>query len=142
MDDEMLKITPNRERAISMLKMAEATIEMVKKIDKKMFPSNVLKEYYDIIRELMGIILLLDGYKIIGEGSHKKLIEYIKQKCQDFEANEIMLIDELRVARNKISYEGFFIDEEYLNRKQSDIETIISKLKALINKKLRPYLRS
>ena len=41
--------------------------------------SNITKEYYDLIRELISVVLLLDGYKTYGEGAHKKLIEYLNQ---------------------------------------------------------------
>ena len=63
MEEGLIKITPNGEKAKSILKMAETTIEMIRHIDKSRFPSNIIKEYYEVIRELTSIILLLDGYK-------------------------------------------------------------------------------
>lgn len=47
---------------------------MIEVIDITKFSSIVTKEYYDVIRELMSVILLLDGYKTYGERAHKKLI--------------------------------------------------------------------
>ena len=47
--------------------------------------------------------------------------------------HEISLLDDLRIARNKISYNGFFITKDYLERKTNNI---IQKLKKIINKKL------
>jgi hypothetical protein len=43
--------------------------------DSKKFTSHVVKEYYEVIRELITVILLLDGYKTHEEGAHKKLVE-------------------------------------------------------------------
>lgn len=59
----LVRITPDIEKAKSMLKMVDTTLAMIKTIDKESFPSNVTKEYYDVIRELMSVIMLLDGFK-------------------------------------------------------------------------------
>ena len=136
MEEGLIRITPNKEKAQSILKMADITIEMIKAIDIGKFSSNVTKEYYDVIRELLSVILLLDGYKTYGEGSHKKLIEYIQSNYKEFNEYEISLLDDLRVKRNKIAYDGFFIDKEYIERKLKDIREIIGKLKGIIQKKV------
>lgn len=132
----MIKITPNKEKAQSILKMVDTTIEMIKIIDVAKFSSNVTKEYYDIIRELMSIVLLLDGYKTYGEGAHKKLVEYLQSNYKEFNEYEVSLIDDLRITRNKIAYDGFFIDKDYIKRKIKDIQAIVKKLKAIIKKRL------
>ena len=135
--EDLIRITPNKEKARSMLKMADTTLSMVEQIDKNKFPSNVAKEYYDIIRELISIILLLDGYKTLGEGAHKRMIEYLKVNYSGFDASEISLIDDLRIIRNKIAYDGFFVKEDYVNRKLENILGVISKLKDVVGEKLR-----
>ena len=135
MEDELIKVMPNKEKAKSILKMVETTLEMVKNIDINKFPSNLTKEYYDIIRELLSVILLLDGYKTYGEGAHKKLIDYLNMNYKEFNRSEIYLIDDLRNTRNKITYDGFFVDKNYIERKIRTIE-IIEKLKIIIKKKL------
>ncbi|MBI5347467.1 MAG: hypothetical protein HZB66_02560 [Candidatus Aenigmarchaeota archaeon] len=78
--EDLIGVTPNKEKAKSILKMVETTLEMINHIDRNKFPSNVAKEYYEVIRELTSIILLLDGYKAVGEGAHKKQIEYLEAK--------------------------------------------------------------
>lgn len=45
-------------------------------------------------------------------------------------------MDDLRITRNKIAYDGFFVKENYVNRKLADILNIIVKLKVIIDKKL------
>ena len=136
MDEELIKVTPDKLKAKSMLKMAEITLSMIKEIDTAKYSSNITKEYYEVIRELMAIILLLDGYKIYGEGSHKRLIDYIGANYKQFSGYELSLIDDLRIIRNKIAYDGFFVDKGYIERKLKDILGIIGKLKAIMKKKI------
>ena len=134
--EELIKITPNKEKAKSILKMVETTIEMINNLSTDKFPSNITKEYYEVIRELLSIVLLLDGYKTYGEGAHKKLIEYVEKNYKELSKYEISLIDNLRNTRNKIAYDGFFVEKDYIERKKKDIEIIIRKLKEIIRKKL------
>ncbi len=134
--EELIRVTPDKEKVQSILKMVETTLEMIKLIDKTKFPSNITKEYYEVIRELVSIILLLDGYKAIGEKAHKKQIEYLEANYKEFSKAEITLMDDLRITRNKIAYDGFFVKENYVDRKLADILNIIEKLKKIIDKKL------
>ena len=137
MDEELIKVTPDKLKANSMLKMAEITLNMIKEIDIAKYSSNATKEYYEVIRELMAIILLLDGYKTYGEGAHKKLIDYIVVNYKQFTNYELSLIDDLRTVRNKIAYDGFFVERSYIERKLKDINAIIGKLKEIIQKKIK-----
>ena len=129
-------MTPNKEKAQSILKMVDTTIEMIKVIDVTKFSSNVTKEYYEVIRELISVVLLLDGYTTYGEGAHKKLVEYLQSNYNEFDEYEISLIDDLRITRNKIAYDGFFVDKDYIKRKINDIQGIITKLKEIIKNKI------
>ena len=136
MEEGIIRITPDKEKAKSILKMADTTINMIKVIDMAKFSSNLTKEYYDVIRELISVVLLLDGYKTYGEGAHKKLVEYIKSKYGEFDEYEILLIDDLRITRNKIAYDGFFVDKSYIEQKIKGINKIIAKLQSIIKKKI------
>ena len=73
----LLKVTSNKERAKSILKIANNTIEMIDSLDQKKFVTLITRDYYEVLRELMAALLLLDGFKTEGEGAHKKLIEYL-----------------------------------------------------------------
>ena len=84
----------------------------------------------------MTIILLLDGYKTFGEGAHRRLIEYLEKNYNQFNSYEISLINSLRITRNKISYDGFFVEETYVQRKLKDIWNIIDKLEEIIKEKI------
>lgn len=46
MEEGIIRVTPNKEKAKSMLKMVETTITMVESTDINRFPSNITKEYY------------------------------------------------------------------------------------------------
>jgi hypothetical protein len=135
MEEDIIKTAPDREKAKSILKMVETTLEMIDTIDSRKFSSHVVKEYYEVIRELITVILLLDGYKTQGEGAHKKLIEYIGKNYAEFKVHDIMLIDDLRIIRNKISYNGFFVTDDYLERKRKDILILIDNLRVIVYKK-------
>lgn len=136
MEEGLIKVTPDKEKAKSILKMVDTTIEMIKIVDIDKFSSNVTKEYYDVIRELISVVLLLEGYKTYGEGAHKRLVDYIESHYNEFNEYEISLIDDLRATRNKIAYDGFFVEKDYIERKINQIKKIIDKLKEIINKKI------
>ena len=132
----LIKTNPNKEKAKSITRMARKTLEMIENIDMRKFPSNVLKEYYEILRELASVLMLLDGYKAQGEGAHKQVIDYIEKNFSEFSEYEIQLMHELRMTRNRIAYDGFFIREEYLKRKREDIKEIIGRLLNMIEARL------
>ncbi len=133
---DLIKITPDKEKAKSILRMVETTMNMISTVDAERFPSNVIVEYYNVIRQLMTALVLLDGFKTKGEGAHKKLIEYMDENYEEFSGYEINLIDELRTIRNKIEYDGFFVKIDYLERKKRDITQVIAKLNGTITKKI------
>ena len=135
----IISITPDKEKAKSIFKMVKKTIEMIDSLDKEKFPSHVMKQYYDVIRELSSIILLLDGYKTTGTGAHKQLIEYIDENYPQLTEHNIVFMNRLRKLRNRISYDGFFVKKEYLERKEKDILNIIAKLKKIVKEKLTSH---
>ena len=129
----LVKITPNKEKVRSIFKMVDSTLNMIETLSMNDFPSNITKEYYEIIRELVSIILLLDGYKTYGEGAHKEQIDYIKENYKQFKEHELNLIYELRDLRNRIAYDGFFVNVDFLKRKKKYIVELVEKLKILVN---------
>lgn len=64
------------------------------------------------------------------------MIEYIEKNYSEFKVHDITLIDDLRIIRNKISYNGFFVTDDYLERKRKDILMLIDNLRVIIYKKL------
>ena len=129
---QLIRITPNKARAASILRMVEPTLEMISTLDANRFPSHIVREYYEALRELISIRLLLDGYIVKGEGAHKHMIHYLGEKNL-LPLEDRKLIDELREIRNHISYDGFFVEAAYLQRKRLPILDVVTKLKKLIS---------
>lgn len=137
MNNKLIKITPDKEKAKSMMNMANTRQNMISTVDSSKYTSLVVEGHYEIIKELMSSILIFDGYKTKGEGAHKALIEYIGDTYKaKFEQSEIYFLDELRKIRNKINYNGFFVKTDYLSRNEKRIIQIISTLKEIINQKI------
>lgn len=131
---DLIKITPDKEKAKNIVKMVSLIEERVKSQDKIKMAALIISDYYEIIKELITAVLLIDGYKTF---SHKDLIDYIKEKYPEFNAHETSTLDNLRVLRNRVVYEGFFIEPSYLNRNENFFKQIIIKLKNLVIKKLK-----
>lgn len=129
----LIKTIPDKEKAASILRMVDTTLQMVSTIDAEKFPSNVIKEYYEIIRELITVIVLLDGYKTQGEMAHKELLEYLFSHHKDFSEQEVRFMEELRITRNKIAYDGFFVPFSYFQRNKNLLFKIITALKKKID---------
>ena len=131
---DLIKITPDKEKAKNIVKMVSLIEERIKSQDKIKMAALIISDYYEIIKELITAVLLIDGYKTF---SHKDLIDYIKEKYPEFNAHETSTLDNLRVLRNRVVYEGFFIEPSYLNRNENFFKEIIIKLKNLVIKKLK-----
>ncbi|MEK6900773.1 MAG: hypothetical protein AABX37_00345 [Nanoarchaeota archaeon] len=134
----LIKTTPDAEKAKSILNMVDSTLNMIDGLNVEKFPSQIIKEYYGVLRELSAIIALLDGYKTLGEGAHKELIDYVHTHYPDIlEGHHFQLFEELRTIRNKIAYDGFFVNVDYLKRNKESIGIIIQKLKRIIRERLK-----
>lgn len=130
----IIKITPDKERAESMLELIGDRKKLLSSLDNK-FSTIIAENYYEIIKELSIIILLLDGLKTIGENAHKEIIE-ILSNYKELDEFELRLMDDLRIKRNKSSYEGKKIDINYIINNKQKFLKIIQKLEGLISKKL------
>ncbi|MFH0831829.1 MAG: hypothetical protein V1886_03115 [archaeon] len=130
---ELIKITPDKEKARSILKMILLLEERIKGQDKGRMAALIIADYYEIIKELITALLLIEGYKTL---SHKDLVDYAKGNYPEINSQEISVIDDLRILRNRIAYEGFFAEISYLNRNESLFKAIIQKLIGLVKKKL------
>ena len=131
---DLIKITPNKERARNILKMISLIEERIKNQDREKMTALIIADYYEIIKELITAILLTDGYKTL---SHKDLFDYLKEEYTEFNTNDMSNLNDLRILRNRIAYEGFFIEPSYLNRNETLFKNIIKKLKDILNNKLR-----
>lgn len=131
----IIKITPDKEKANSMLKLIEDREKFVLSSSINEISSTIIAEnYYEIIKELATIIALLDGFKATGENAHKDLIEYIAN-YKELLGNEVFLMNDLRIKRNQSNYEGKRIEKNYLENKKAKLLIIIEKLKSIIKNK-------
>ena len=132
----IIKVFPDKEKAKSILEMANSREEFLKEIGKtKAYSTIVPENYYEVIKELCLAIILTDGYKATGENAHKELIDFMR-KYKEFNDFEIETIQDLRIRRNKSTYEGKPIEQIYLENKMDILIKIISKLKKILERKL------
>lgn len=129
----IIKTQADKQKAKSLREMALITLERLKETDIKKYPTNTLTDYYDVIRKLMETLTSIEGIKTKGEGAHQEIIDYI---CKKYDLGETtrQFIQELRNYRNRISYEGFMIKENYIENNSKKIEEIIKKLMELVDK--------
>lgn len=123
------KITPDKQKSEALKKMAEITLERLEETEIAKYPSNTLKDYYDVIHELMEAITLSSGIKFKGDGAHQELIDYVS-KVHNLGEQTRQFLQEMRDYRNRISYEGFMIHQNYITL---NLEKIKITIKTLVN---------
>jgi hypothetical protein len=131
----IINVFRDKEKAKSLLKMAEQTekaLEILLKEDIiKEHQSLPVREYYEIIRSLATGLLLCTGFKAIGENAHKETIDFLL-RFKEITAFEIEKMQDLRIRRNKSSYEGKPIESPYLENNREFLKKIIFKLKKIL----------
>lgn len=128
----IIKVAADKEKAESLMKMADITLERLRETDIMKYPSNTLIDYYDAIHKLMEALAVKEGVKIKGEGAHQELIDYIAKK-HGLAEQARQFLQQMRDYRNRISYEGFMINKNYIKLNQDKINEIIG----LLCKKLK-----
>jgi len=132
MDEEIFRISKDKERAKDLFEMAKERLELLKLIPKDK-AYKIIEEYYEIIKELLTAIMYINGYKTL---SHIKLIEYFSSNYKELDENQIKLIDTLRKFRIGIVYYGRKISQEFLINNEDEIKKIISILMKFVREKL------
>ncbi|MBS3132277.1 hypothetical protein J4212_07645 [Candidatus Woesearchaeota archaeon] len=107
--------------------MAEITLVRLDSTDMDKYPSNTLLDYYDAIHKLIEAITLRGGTKVKGEGAHQELIDYAAKEKKIDEHMRVFL-QQMRDYRNRISYEGFMVNENYIKLNKEIIERIVKHL--------------
>ena len=123
----IIQIQPDTQKAKSLVTMAKITLERLKNTNMEKYPTNTLTDYYDVIHKLLEAITIKGGIKIKGEGAHKELIEYVSKQLQ-FEEHIRQFLQQMRDYRNRISYEGFMIQANYVTHHKDKINDIIQTL--------------
>jgi hypothetical protein len=130
----IFKITPDMQKAKALGKMAEITRERLEKTDKGSYPSNTLVDYYDILHKMLEGITFLWGFKARGEGAHQELIDFVAKKCNLSEQQRVFL-QQLRDYRNRVSYEGFIVQRDFIDTSVEKINELIVKLHKILNER-------
>tara|TARA_Y100000310_G_scaffold336419_1_gene420920 strand:+ start:3250 stop:3642 length:393 start_codon:yes stop_codon:yes gene_type:complete len=128
----LINVKPDKEKAKYLLEIAELIQERLNLVDKEKFASITLTDYYDIIHQLMEAITCLEGIKFKGESAHYQLIRYI---CERFNLPHNPFLQELRIYRNKVCYDGLQINKKNIKFNKEKVEKIISFLKEIIKSK-------
>lgn len=134
MKEHIKSITKDKDKAISLLKMADMRYEFWSnlKFDSK-YTSIAVDGYYEIMKELLTALLYLEGYK---SDNHECLIAYLKEHYSDL-SYEVGILYQLKRVRNDIDYKGFFVNAEYLERNKLEFKHIIETLQKIIKDKLK-----
>src|SRR3989338_5780994 len=121
------KIKPDKQKSESLKKIAEITLERLYRTNMESYPTNTLIDYYDILHKLMEALTLKNGVKIKGEGAHQELIDYLA-KQHIFDEQTRGFLQQVRDYRNRISYEGFRINKNYIILNKKIIINVMNKL--------------
>ena len=121
------------ERVKSILKLCSVRLRVVKVILLDEETASIIAEsYYEIIKELLTALALLFGIK---SDNHECLIAFLKKRYPEKEY-EINIIFILKGVRNKVDYEGLFIEKKYIQMNKLEFEHIIAFLIQEIEEKL------
>ena len=123
------KVAVDKDKINSILKMGSVRLEFLKKQEFDKETASIITEgYYEVIKELLTALLLKYGLK---SNNHECLISFFKNKFPKYEY-EVNILHELKNIRNRIEYDGFFVDKSYLEKNKLEFEHIIGLLKELI----------
>ncbi len=131
-DEEIFRISRDKDRAKDLSVMAKERLEMIKLLPQDK-TYKIIEEYYEIIKELLTAVMYMDGYKTL---SHVKLAEYFSSHYSTLGAKELALIDTLRKFRNGIVYYGTRISQDFLINNEREIKHIIAVLMKLVEQKI------
>lgn len=127
------KQTPNRERALSLIKEAEEKKQFLdvcmKKIPSELMnPNFIIDCCYDILMEFVRAKMFVDGYN--AGNSHEAEVSYMRNI--DFSEADVMLMNEMRYYRNGTKYYGSILSKEYAEKVLQFMNRTYPKLKRLV----------
>lgn len=119
------------EKISSIIETAELRLKYIKttKLNKENV-SFVIEGYYEIIKELLVALLLLNGLR---SKNHQCLISYFYNKYKKYEG-EAYLIAQMSYLRNRLDCYGEQIDFGFYEKNKNEFENIINILISLVKK--------
>jgi len=119
------------ERVNALLKMCSVREKLLTHVVLDAETASVIAEdYYEIIKELLIALLLVKGLK---SSNHECLISFFRHNFPTLEYEATILL-ELKNIRNRISYEGYFVDEAYVKRNRLEFTHIAGLIRMEIEK--------
>jgi hypothetical protein len=126
---DVKKKEANKILAEALKKSAEKNIRFIKKLDiNDENAEHIVQDCYNVVRELIGAKLALDGYKSY---SHEATILYLK-KFKQITEPEIAFADNLRKLRNNIKYYGKESTAEEAKKAINLMNKMLNKLKEML----------
>ena len=127
-----VKITPDKEKAKSLIETAEDRIESSAKELTEKNTNYVFEDYYSSILEMLHALALLDGYKI---NNHVCLGFFLRDVLS--KEDLFRLFDDCRYKRNSLVYYGKRMDFETAKDAIEKTKRLMNKLKNMIHEKLK-----
>lgn len=132
------KQSPSIPRAEFLIKETQKSFiglkNRVEKLGIDEFNANsIIKDIHDIIIEKVRAKLLLDGYNASGNFAHEAEVAYMKNL--GFSDYEVSFVNELRQARNGITYYGKIYEKGYAKSCYDFLIKLNYKLDRLFKKK-------
>lgn len=85
--------------------MARETLARLAETRQEAYPSDTLRDFYEILHQLMEAILYERAEKTHGDGAHKELIDRLAY-YGDIDAQTRILLQDVRERRHHLAYEG------------------------------------
>ncbi len=129
--DFIRNVEIDQEKILSIIETAELRLKYIKttKVNKENV-SFVIEGYYEIIKEVLVALLLLNGLR---SKNHQCLISYFYNKYKNYEG-EAYLIAQMSYLRNRLDYYGEQIDFGFYEKNKNEFENIIKIIINLVKK--------
>ncbi len=125
-NNSVKKISPDIERAISLIKTSEEGINIINGINEKNC-NFVFEDYYTSILELLQALVIRKGYNIL---NHVCLGYYLRDVLKKDDL--FRMFDDLRYKRNALTYYGSRMDFKTATVSIEKCKELISKIKILL----------
>jgi|SRR3989338_7421720 len=125
-----IKITPDKEKAASLIETAEDRIEFSLRELTEKNANYVFEGYYSSILEMLHAIVVLEGYKV---NNHICLGYYLRDVLKNDEL--FRFFDDCRFKRNSLVYYGKRMDFEIAKDSIEKAKKLIKELKNIADKK-------
>ena len=123
------KVSPDPERAKSLIETAEERIKIIMEIEEKNC-NFVFEDYYTSLLELLQALIIRDGYIAL---NHLCPGYYIRDvlKGEDL----YLIFDDVRYKRNSLTYYGSRMDFETAMQAIDKCKKLIKEIKNMLNEK-------